>query len=92
MAGRALDHPRERTLEESIDDFWKLGESFDSLSISVGPPAVTASLLKRLGVPPFWKPHPEIRGSLERLYSKVTERAMALAYSGRAAKDPDADS
>lgn len=91
-AGRALEHTTERTLEESIDDFWKLGESFDSLSISVGPPAVTASLLKRLGVPPFWKPHPEIRGSLERLYSKVTERAMALAYSGRAAKDPDAES
>jgi len=48
--------------------------------------------IQELGVPPFWKPHPEIRGSLERLYSKVTERAMALAYRGRAAKDPDAES
>jgi uncharacterized Zn finger protein len=76
-----------KSLEESMDDYWKLGESFDTVSISVGPPAVTASLLKRLGVPSFWKPHPEIRGALERLYAKVTERAMALAYSGRGIGD-----
>ena len=73
----------EASLEESIDHFWKLGEGFDAITISVEPPAVSASLLKRLGLPDFWKPHPEIRGSLERLYEKVTERAMALAYSGR---------
>ncbi len=72
-------------------DYWKLGESFDTVSISVGPPAVSASLLKRLGVPSFWKPHPEIRGALERLYAKVTERAMALAYSGRGIADTDSD-
>jgi len=51
-------------------------------SAAVGPPAVSLSLLKRLGVPPFWKAHPEIRGALGRLYAKVTERAMALAYGG----------
>jgi uncharacterized Zn finger protein len=73
----------EVALEESIDDFWKLGDGFDALSISVEPPAVSASLLKRLGLPGLWKPHPEIRGALERLYDKVTERAMALAYGGR---------
>lgn len=69
--------------EESLSDFWKLGEGFDAITISVEPPAVSASLLKRLGLPDFWKPHPEIRGALERLYDKVTERAMALAYGGR---------
>ncbi len=63
--------------------FLETGEGFESISISVDPPAVSASLLKRLGLPLFWKPHPEIRGSLERLYAKVTERAMALAYGGR---------
>ncbi len=73
----------EVALEESMDDFWKLGAGFDALSISVEPPAVSASLLKRLGLPDLWKPHPEIRGALERLYDKVTERAMALAYGGR---------
>ena len=55
----------------------------DSIAISVGPPRVSAGLLKRLGVPAFWKPHPEIRGALERLYAKVTERSMALAYGGK---------
>jgi uncharacterized Zn finger protein len=69
----------------AVDHFWVAGEGLDSISVSVGPPAVSASLLKRLGVPAFWKPHPEIRGALERLYDKVTERSMALAYGGQAA-------
>jgi uncharacterized Zn finger protein len=82
-SGRPTARSSTPSLEESLGDFWKLGESFDSISISVEPPAVSALLLKRLGLPVFWKPHPEIRGSLERLYAKVTERAMALAYLGR---------
>ena len=82
-AGRPTARAAEASLEESMDRFWKLGEGFDAITIVVEPPAVSASLLKRLGLPDFWKPHPEIRGSLERLYDKVTERAMALAYSGR---------
>ena len=82
-SGRPTARAAEASLEESMDHFWKLGEGFDAITIVVEPPAVSASLLKRLGLPDFWKPHPEIRGSLERLYDKVTERAMALAYSGR---------
>ena len=39
--------------------------------MSVGPPAVSASLLKRLGVPSFWKQHPEIRGALDELRSQA---------------------
>ncbi len=70
-------------LNEVMDHFWEAGDELESVSVSVGPPAVSASLLKRLGVPSFWKPHPEIRGALERLYAKVTERAMALAYGGQ---------
>ena len=90
-SGRPLDRSSTRSLEESMADYWKLGESFATVTIAVGPPPVSASLLKRLGVPSFWKPHPEIRGSLERLYAKVTERAMALAYSGRGIVDTDTD-
>lgn len=82
-SGRPTARSSAPSLEESLGDFWRLGEGFDAITISVEPPAVSASLLKRLGLPAFWKPHPEIRGSLERLYAKVTERAMALAYSGR---------
>ena len=82
-SGRPTARAAEASLEESMDHFWKLGEGFDAITIVVEPPAVSASLLKRLGLPDFWKPHPEIRGSLERLYDKVTERAMALAYGGR---------
>ncbi|HSF15275.1 MAG TPA: hypothetical protein VLK65_06955 [Vicinamibacteria bacterium] len=71
------------SIEEAIERFWKVGGSLDAISFTIEPPAVSASLLKRLGMPSFWKSHPEIRGSLERLYAKVTERAMALAYSTR---------
>lgn len=90
-SGRAVARALTKTLEESVDDFWSLGEGFESVSFSVRPPAVSASLLKRLGVPAFWKAHPEIRGALERLYAKVTERAMALAYGGRGMADDDPD-
>jgi uncharacterized Zn finger protein len=83
-SGRAPAAGASSSLEESVESFWKLGEGFDAIAVSVGPPRVSASLLKRLGLPVFWKEHPEIRGSLERLYDKVTERAMALAYGGRA--------
>lgn len=69
-------------LEDTMERFWKAGEAIEDFPISVGPPAVSLSLLKRLGVPPFWQPHPEIRGALGRLYAKVTERAMAMAYGG----------
>ncbi len=69
-------------LSEELDRFWEAGKGLDSIQVKVGPPAVSASLLKRMGVPAFWKLHPEIRGAMERLYAKVTERSMALAYGG----------
>ena len=90
-SGRPHDRSSTRSLEDSMAEYWKLGESFDTVTVTVGPPAVSASLLKRLGVPSFWQQHPEIRGALERLYAKVTERAMALAYSGRGMGEPDPD-
>jgi uncharacterized Zn finger protein len=90
-SGRPHDRSSTRSLEDSMAEYWKLGESFDTVTVTVGPPAVSASLLKRLGVPSCWQQHPEIRGALERLYAKVTERAMALAYSGRGMREPDSD-
>ena len=81
-AGGTVVPERTPSLDDSIARFWKAGEAIKDFPVSVGPPAVSLSLLKRLGVPPFWEPHPEIRGALGRLYAKVTERAMALAYGG----------
>jgi uncharacterized Zn finger protein len=81
-SGRSGVHEKSPSLRNSIDRFWQAGDGLKTFSVSVGPPPVSASLLKRLGVPPFWKAHPEIRGALGRLYAKVTERAMALAYGG----------
>ena len=59
------------------------GPELETFPISVAPPAVWVALLRRLGVPSIWKAHPEIRLAVERLYAKVTERAMALAYGGK---------
>jgi uncharacterized Zn finger protein len=80
--GQPVPSSKAGPLSEEMDRFWDAGKGLDSAQVMVGPPAVSASLLKRLGVPAFWKPHPEIRGAMERLYAKVTERSMALAYGG----------
>lgn len=80
--GRSTGPEKTPSLGDSIERFWKAGKGLEDFPVAVGPPAVSLSLLKRLGVPPFWQPHPEIRGALGRLYAKVTERAMALAYGG----------
>jgi uncharacterized Zn finger protein len=88
-SGGSLAPSSSRSLGESLPEFWDLGADAEEIPIAVGPPAVAVSVLKRLGPPPFWKSHPEIRGSLERLYAKVTERAMALAYGGRGIGEAD---
>lgn len=80
--GQPVMRSKAGPLSEDLERFWEAGKGLDSIQVSVGPPTVSASLLKRLGVPAFWKPHPEIRGAMERLYAKVTERSMALAYGG----------
>ena len=87
-SGRAPVKSSGVSLEQSIDNFWKVGDHLASVAISVEPPVVSASLIKRLGLPSFWKSRPETRGSLERLYAKVTERAMAIAYAGSGREGP----
>lgn len=89
-AERSTDRPepsRSRATSKpaalNVERFWQAGAPLDTLPITVSPPAVWGALFRRLGLPPFWKEHPEIRLALERLYAKVTERAMALAYGGR---------
>jgi uncharacterized Zn finger protein len=84
--GQSVGSSKAGPVSAAVDRFWVAGEDLDSITISVGPPRVSAALLKRLGVPAFWKPHPEIRGAFERLYAKVTERSMALAYGGQGSK------
>ena len=81
--------PRQRVsapaddLGQLVDRFWQTRPELETFPISVAPPAVWVALLRRLGVPSIWKAHPEIRLAVERLYAKVTERAMALAYGGK---------
>jgi uncharacterized Zn finger protein len=70
-------------LGKLADRFWQPGGDLNAFPISVAPPAVWVALLRRLGVPSIWKAHPEVRLAVERLYAKVTERAMALAYGGK---------
>jgi len=77
---------KDTPLSAEIHRFWQAGPGLDQIRVSVSPPSVWGALLKRLGLPPFWKDAPEIRLALDRLYAKVTERAMALAYGGRGMK------
>ncbi|MFQ5788865.1 MAG: SWIM zinc finger family protein [Acidobacteriota bacterium] len=88
-AGRPAVRSKTPLLAGSVARFWSTGEGFETVPVSVGPPAVSSALMKRLGVPLFWKPHPEIRGAMERLYAKVTERAMAIAYGSHGSEPPE---
>jgi uncharacterized Zn finger protein len=79
-------------LRQSVEGFWRSGADLGNLPVVVSPPPIWTALLKRLGTPPFWKGEPEIRLAMERLYAKVTERAMAVAYGGRGmSTDPTDD-
>lgn len=67
-------------LETSLDRFWDTGEGLDDFRVTVAPPPVEASLLKRLGAPPFWKEPQDFLTTLGTVYAAVTARAMEQAF------------
>ena len=76
LGGEVVVRQRNKTFSEIVAQSTTTLYSIDRALSRPRPEFVAAD-------PDFWKPHPEIRGALERLYDKVTERAMALAYGGR---------
>ena len=69
--------PNATPLEEEIDGFWEARATLDSVKVSVRPPAVRLSVLRRLGQPAF------VGEDLERLlapgYETISRAAIAMA-------------
>lgn len=70
------EEPHVPPLEEELDHFWEAG-SLDAINISIKPPPVKLSVLRRLGQPGF------VDEDLERLlgpsYEAVSKEALKLA-------------
>ncbi len=66
-------------LEESINTFWELGAPLDDFSVNISATTIKTPLLKRLGDANF-VPKPGIEALLEKAYSKISEKAVGLAY------------
>lgn len=69
-----LDAP---PLEEDLDRFWAAGPALDAMNISIKPPTVPLSVLRRLGQPSF------VSEDLERLlapgYEMISRAALEVA-------------
>ena len=66
-------------LEDCIPNYWGLGTPLEGFSISIRPPAIEMSLLKRLG-PASFIPDPGIEGLLHDAYQIVGRKALQVAF------------
>jgi uncharacterized Zn finger protein len=66
-------------LDESVSTFFQLGAPLDTFSVRIQNPAIKTPLLKRLGDASF-VPKPGIEALLENAYSRISEKAVELAY------------
>lgn len=67
------------SLEESINTFWELSAPLDDFSVNISVATIKTPLLKRLGDANF-VPKPGIEALLGKAYSKISEKAVGLAY------------
>jgi uncharacterized Zn finger protein len=66
-------------LEDCIPNYWGLGTPLEGFSISIRPPAIEMSLLKRLG-PASFIPDPGIEELLHDAYQIVGRKALQVAF------------
>ena len=66
-------------LDESVSTFFQLGAPLDGFSVRIQNPAIKTPLLKRLGNANF-VPKPGIEALLVNAYSRISEKAVELAY------------
>lgn len=66
-------------LEERITQFWEFSAPLEGLSVSICPPTIEMSLLKRLGEASF-VPAPGIESVLKTAYQSISKKAIETAY------------
>jgi uncharacterized Zn finger protein len=66
----------------SITDFWE-GKNLDSFEINISHPETQASIIKRLGKPPFWDVKDDFIASMNTFYALISKSAIKIAYNQR---------
>jgi uncharacterized Zn finger protein len=77
-------------LEETIPNFWELGEPLEAFPLAVKPPPVTLPILRRLGEPAFMA-GASLQSRLGPVYQAVTQAALATAFGGDEERDEAED-
>lgn len=68
------------SLEEDLERFWEVGDGLSAYYVSIESPAVSLGVLKRLGVPPFWRAQRDFQQVIGECYRLVSRRALELAF------------
>jgi uncharacterized Zn finger protein len=69
--------PQVPPLEEELEHFWRAGSGLDSVKVSIKPPAVELSVLRRLGQPGFIDE--DLVSLLAPGYEAVSQEALGIA-------------
>lgn len=68
-------------LEETIPNFWEMGETLEAFPLTMKPPPMTLPILKRLGEPAFMAGD-SLQSQLDPAYQAITQAALAAAFGG----------
>jgi uncharacterized Zn finger protein len=87
---RALIPAREEfaRLEDSIKNYWEVGQDLHQFSVQVRNPEIPQPLLKRLGEPDFVRDL-TLQNQLEEVYDAISQFAMLLGYGDAGGTPPE---
>ena len=73
-------------LEETIPNFWEMGEPLEPFPVTIKAPAITLPILKRLGEPAFVV-GVSLQSQLDPVYQAITKKALAAAFGDGGAQE-----
>jgi len=73
-------------LEETIPNFWEMGEPLEPFPVAIKAPAITLPILKRLGEPAFVV-GVSLQSQLDPVYQAITKKALAAAFGDGEAQE-----
>jgi uncharacterized Zn finger protein len=72
------DEPPGIRLEDSLENFWRMGEGLSEFHPTVTAPEINAVVLRVLGAPPFGEKGLDITNILAEVYSLISEKAREM--------------
>ncbi|MCB0043996.1 MAG: SWIM zinc finger family protein [Caldilineaceae bacterium] len=67
-------------LDQSVDDFWRMGESLDHFPTYLHEPTTPMSILRRLGKPAFLSDNAPT--AFRPIYERISQEGLDIAYTG----------